>query len=165
MISSLKKRTSSSQLIALLMLVAASFSLHAQDIDPVKTTHNEPVCADFLSFHRIKPPNLEFIECKKINSKGLTALESQYRVEGIHAGEIERYFIKTARMPRLRYLCCGWESFPDKPKSQTSYGLYKSGKQQYQISMGSGETLVNSRSNWLAIPYFHVTAILYLDLP
>lgn len=136
-----------------------------KSIVAVEVISTESACADYLSLLKNKPVHLEFIECKKINSKGLAAFESQYRLEAVHASEIERYFVKTAHMPRLHYLCCGWESFPDKVKSKASYGLYKSGNQQYQISMGSAETLINRRANWMAIPYFYVTLILYLELP
>lgn len=128
-------------------------------------TSKEPSCQDFLANLNKKPKNLEFIECKKIVQHGDPALESNYRVKGANAIAVEAYFVKTAHMPELRNICCGWESLPKNPKSKQPYGVYELGQNTYLISMDSGETLVSQRSRWGNIPYFNVTVILYFDTP
>lgn len=137
---------------------------------PSLTKTIEPQCSDFLAELKKKPQTLEFLECQRVKRHGLSALESKYRVDGIHASKIENYFVKTARMPKLRFNCCGWESFPDNidnagALTKPTHGLLKSKQNQYEVTMTSGESLVGQRTRWREIPYFYVTVTRYLELP
>lgn len=130
-------------------------------------------CADFLALLRRKPAGLEFVGCQRIEQYGSKALQADYRVRGAQAEAVEAQLVRTAGMPRLRFICCGWDSAPRNPRTQRGYGVYPLPAQlrasadmaQLHISMGSGETLVNRRSAWPSLGYFSVTALLYLESP
>lgn len=122
-----------------------------------------PVCADFLAKLGQKPKNLEFIGCRPVRLFGVSALQSDYRVKGAYAGPIEAHLVKTAGMPRLRFICCGWESLPADVRGQRTHGAYTAGERSYAVSMTSGETLIRHRSALHAVDYFSVTVVLYLD--
>lgn len=124
-----------------------------------------PVCADFLAKLGQKPKNLEFVSCKRVRLFGVAALQSDYRVKGAFAGPVETHFVKTAGMPRLRFLCCAWESVPLDVRAQRTYGLYVADERSYAVSMASGETLINQRSALHTVDYFNVTVVLYLAQP
>lgn len=155
-------------LLAILLIFSVFISIFAVEDESFTNTiveNKEPACQDFLENINKKPKNLDFIECKKTVLHGDPALESKYRVKGSNALEVEAYFVKTAHMPVLRNICCGWESLPENPATKHPYGIYKSDENTYIVSMDSGETLITQRSNWYKIPYFNVTVILYLDSP
>ena len=122
-----------------------------------------PLCADFLAKLGQKPKNLEFIGCKPVRLYGVAALQSDYRVKGFYAGPIEAHLVKTAGMPRLRFICCGWESVPQDVRAQRTHGIYQAGERSYAVSMASQETLINQRSALHRVDYFAVTVVLYLD--
>ncbi len=130
---------------------------------PASTT--VPVCSDFLAKLGQKPKNLEFVGCKRVRLFGVAALQSDYRVKGAYAGPVESHFVKTAGMPRLRFICCGWESVPLDVRAQRTYGLYTSGERSYAVSMVSGQTLINQRSALHTVDHFNVTVVLYLTQP
>ncbi len=121
----------------------------------------EPVCADFLAELNKKPPHLEYQGCKK-NDTHQMYFEAEYRASGVHAASVEAYLIKTFDMPKLRFVCCGWES----SNGETSNGQFHrlAGPDQYAddhvylVTMGSVETL---QKDWQKIPYFQVTVRLY----
>lgn len=120
------------------------------------------MCADFLAKVGKKPASLQFVECKKVVAYGLAALESSYRVNGAHAAASEAYLVKIAQIPRLRFICCGWDSYPLKPGPRERYGDLHMDGYPYEISMSSGETL---EKRWAAIPFFHVRVTVYLEEP
>lgn len=125
-----------------------------------------PKCSDFLTDIKRKPNHLEFVTCKEVTSHGLAALLSEYRVAGTHAASVESHFVRTAKMPKLRYTCCGWESIPVDPKTQRPNGKYQTSTVSYEISMSSSETKGGSaRSHWKEIPYFYVSVMRYLESP
>ncbi len=125
----------------------------------------EVSCSDFLAQLSKKPQALEFVSCKTIVQSGTPALEASYRVAGSDAAAVETYFAKSARMPRLRFLCCGWESLPASPKSQARTGAYIQYRRRFEITMTSGESMVNQRRRWAEIPYFQVKVTTYTELP
>lgn len=123
-------------------------------------------CSDFLMDIKRKPNHLEFVACKEVNIHGLAALLTEYRVTGTHAASVESHFVRTAKMPKLRYTCCGWESLPANPKTQRPNGQYQTSTVSYEISMSSGETKGGSaRSRWKEIPFFYVSVVRYLESP
>ena len=123
-------------------------------------------CSDFLRDIKKMPEHLHFLACKETSIHGAAALESMYRVTGPHSAEVESYFIKTAKMPKLRYTCCGWESLPGKTQRQHPTGIYKLNDITYEIGMSSGETNGGRRrSQWKKIPYFYVSVVQYLESP
>jgi hypothetical protein len=124
-----------------------------------------PVCADFLAKLGQKPKALEFVGCKRVRLFGVAALQSDYRVKGTYAGPVETHFVKTATMPRLRFICCGWESLPLDVRAQRTYGLYVAGDRSYAVSMVSSQTLINQRSALHEVDHFNVTVVLYLEQP
>jgi hypothetical protein len=129
-------------------------------------SEQSPKCSDFLMEIKKKPSHLEFVTCKEVTSHGLAALLSEYRVAGTHAASVESHFVRTAKMPKLRYTCCGWESLPADPKTQRPNGQYQASTVSYEISMSSGETKGGSaRSHWKEIPYFYVSVMRYLESP
>lgn len=129
------------------------------------TTSGPSVCADFLAQLGHKPKALEFVGCQPVRLYGIAALQSNYRVKGAFAGPVEAYLVKTAGMPRLRFICCGWESVPRDVRGQRTYGVYTAGVRSYAVSMSSRETLINQRSALHTVDYFYVTTVLYLEEP
>ena len=152
------------QWAAALALCASSGLAHSR-VAHQTTPVGPPVCADFLAKLGHKPKGLEFIGCKPVRLYGVAALESDYRVKGAYAGPIEAYLVKTAGMPRLRFICCGWESVPRDVRGQRTYGVYAAGGRSYAVTMSSRETLVNQRSALHTVDYFYVTTVLYLEEP
>lgn len=134
-------------LMVSLLVFSFSSGLYAEEdrsSTDVVTVDNDTGCTDFLDVLNKKPKYLEFMGCQKITTGGVPALESTYRVKGSIAGAVEAYFIKTAGMPKLRRLCCLWESIPLNHRNQTPYGIYKLKKDYYSISMSSEETVINN---------------------
>ena len=128
-------------------------------------TTGPPVCEDFLAKLGHRTKGLEFIGCRPVRLYGVAALQSDYRVKGAYAGTVESQLVKTAGMPRLRFICCGWESVPRDVRSQRTYGVYTAGGRSYVVTMSSRETLVSQRSALHTVDYFYVTAVLYLEEP
>lgn len=123
------------------------------------------MCSDFLLALNRKPQTLEFVACQETVKHGLASLEAKYRVTGGDAAAVEAYLVKTARMPRLRYICCGWETLPRDPKTQRLTGVYRHKGERYDIAMASGEVTINQRSRWREISSFYVTATRFIELP
>jgi Domian of unknown function (DUF4952) len=123
-----------------------------------------PYCENFLKLLSKQPKNLLFLECKNGHSAQIRVLRATYRVAGIHAASVEDYFVKQTRMQRLKFLCCIWETVPDKAGNR--YGYLKSQFEfDFEIDMGSGETVYNKRTAWNKIPWFYVTVELPLESP
>jgi hypothetical protein len=118
-------------------------------------------CDDLLLGLGHKPPRLDFLGCRVDTVYGLKALVADYRVEGLYAETIEHYFVKVANMPALGFYCCGWDSI----RAGSRDGWLQDGVTSYEISMGSGETLLNRREDWPRIPWFSVRATRYLEVP
>jgi hypothetical protein len=117
-------------------------------------------CADFLQLMQVKPSHLEFVECSAQKKYGVGVLEAKYRVAGRHAASVEAYFVTTANMPKLRFNCCGSESYEKQAGRVVTYGTINFEKKAYEISMDSCESLVNRRARWPEIPYFIVDVTL-----
>ncbi|HLO84488.1 MAG TPA: DUF4952 domain-containing protein [Nostocaceae cyanobacterium] len=155
-----------------ILAVSAGFNLIAHSL--VSNANQEVElkakisCKDFLLEMGSKPKELEFLECKNTESFGLDALEASYRVSGKDAAKIEGFLQQKFKMSKLKFLCCGWE-----PVFVTENGANSSGKayytdkfgHRYEITMHSGETLVNERQDWQKIPFFYVKVVALLEAP
>lgn len=151
-------------LVAACVLTASWGLAHSRVASDTYTT-GPPICEDFLAKLGHKTKGLEFIGCKPVRLYGVAALQSDYRVKGAYAGTVESQLVKTAGMPRLRFICCGWESVPRDVRTQRTYGVYTAGGRSYAVNMSSGETLVSQRSALHTVDYFYVTTVLYLEEP
>jgi len=111
----------------------------------------EPQCGDLLAELSEKPEVVEFLECTKNNDELGKPIVARYRVKGSEALEAERYMSRNFRQPKLRYICCGWDS--------TIYSYRDTTTQRwYTLGMGSEETPVNQRELWSEIKFFYITA-------
>ncbi len=122
----------------------------------------EPVCADFLAEKKIKPAPLEFVHCEAKENTQLRELIATYRVRGKDAAIVERALIRTTKIPKLRFICCGWESVPPYQRigKVSSYGTFDYGAEIVaHVSMHSGESVINSRARWVEIDWFTVTVM------
>lgn len=157
------QRTSAAFKAALCVALVCASSWAQAVVPSASARSGPPLCADFLAKLGQKPKNLEFIGCKPVRLYGVAALQSDYRVKGAFAGPVEAHLVRTAGMPRLRFICCGWESVPPDVRAQRTYGTYQAGERSYAISMTSQETMINQRSALHRVDYFAVTVLLYLD--
>jgi Domian of unknown function (DUF4952) len=165
LISSVQRRASVILKAALCIALACACSWVQAIAARESARAGPPLCADFLAKLGQKPKNLEFIGCKPVRLYGVSALQSDYRVKGVFAGPIEGHLVRTAGMPRLRFICCGWESVPTDVRAQRTYGTYLAGGRSYAVSMASQETLINQRNALHRVDYFAVTVVLYLQEP
>lgn len=110
-----------------------------------------PQCGDFLAKLSEKPAFVEFLECTQDNEQLGKPLNARYRVKGSDALAAERYMSGSFAMPKLRYICCGWDS---------SFFSYRDNNTQlwYVLGMGSEETPVNRRESWSEITFFYINA-------
>lgn len=125
----------------------------------------EPQCGDFLSRIGKKPQDLQFISCKKTKEQQLNALQAIYRVPGSKAVEVEKGLVKNFQMPKLRFVCCGWESSSNSPHPSREGSFRDSERNPYWVRMHSEETIAHKRANWSKISYFIVTVTLPLEEP
>jgi hypothetical protein len=123
-----------------------------------------PQCGNFLKLLSKQPKHLSFLECKSKHSAQIRVLRARYRIAGIYGISVEDYFVKHARMQRLQFLCCIWETVPDKAGNRYGYLKSKFGF-DFEIDMGSGETVYNKRTDWEKIDWFYVTVELPLESP
>jgi len=86
-------------------------------------------CADFLSAWNIKPQSLKYLSCEKVEKRPAVLLVASYLVKSNKAKEVESLLHNKFNMPKLRFLCCGWENRPASYIAQD--GL------EYEISMYS----------------------------
>lgn len=135
----------------------------------------EPACGDFLAMSGKKPLHLEYRDCVEGKNAQLRVLRARYRVEGKYAHLVEAWLVNETGMQPLTRVCCIWESVPSGgkhyghlPHNQWPEGSPQSKDtlmSQYEISMGSGESLISQREKWHAIEWFYVDVELFLDSP
>lgn len=135
----------------------------------------QPACGDFLAMAEKKPPHLEYLDCVKSKNAQLHVLRARYRVTGKNAHEVEKYLVKETGMQPLSRVCCIWEPVPKEGKryGHIPHNQWPEGSLQsrdttlthYEVSMGSGESLISQREKWGAIDWFYVDVELFLELP
>lgn len=109
----------------------------------------EPHCEDFLAKLSDKPEFVELLECTQdIDLQGKPFV-ARYRVKGTDALKAEQYMNQAFGLPKLQYICCGWDSTPY---------FYRDNKTHlgYMLGMGSEETPVNKRDRWSEIKTFQI---------
>ncbi|BAZ31143.1 hypothetical protein NIES4074_36150 [Cylindrospermum sp. NIES-4074] len=114
-----------------------------------------------------KSQKLQFLDCKETKSLQLNVLELRYKVAGKDAASVENFLHQKFKMSKLRFLCCGWEPVEVRENHNSSgHGSYRDQRgYYYEVSMFSGETLVNERRDWKNIPVFYVTVTKFLESP
>jgi Domian of unknown function (DUF4952) len=122
-------------------------------------------CGDFLAKLKRSHPKLRFDRCEKDQEAQLRVLRSIYRVPGAQAAAVEKYLMRSSGMAALRFVCCGWENALPRNPNLGRHGIYKRSNDRYEVSMSSGEILINKRSRWAAIPYFEVHVVYFIDEP
>ncbi|MBC7500178.1 MAG: DUF4952 domain-containing protein [Herminiimonas sp.] len=127
--------------------------------------HAQSPCDNFLKLLKKQPHHLEFVKCEKINEAQTEKLIATYRVLGAHAPEIEKFFMRTANMPELRFVCCAWEPWPSHLKLSRRGYFRNRFSYDYEVTMFTEETLIETRSKWREIFYFFVTVALPLEAP
>ena len=148
-----------------LLLAISAYAENALSSKSTSVATGEVSCGDSLAQLNKKLPALKFVVCEKVVQYGTPALVAEYRVEGINAGAVENHLVKSARMPRLRFLCCGWESVPASSNSKAATGFYVQRRQRFEATMTSGESIVNQRKRWAEILYFQVKVTTYTESP
>lgn len=121
-------------------------------------------CRDVLAALGVSPPGLSFAGCEYTIIHGLKALRVRYVAPGGRAAAVEAKLKATTGMPRLRYLCCGWEPAPAKPGAPP-FGSISMRGERYEVRMTSGENVVTDRKRWAEIPEFSVDLVRYLEEP
>jgi Domian of unknown function (DUF4952) len=145
-------------------MVAGATILSLTVCRPPANAANE-VCEDFLKTWGMKPAELAFTQCQRIENPQFDRLESSYVVAGADAARVEKFLKRKFNLAPLRFVCCGWESTSAKT-NRPSHGSYKDKEgYSFQIAMGSDETLLRDRKNWPNISQFHVRVTKYLGSP
>ena len=142
------------------LIVATFIALSLPSAGLAAPGENAP-CGDLLLDLQHKPPHLAFVGCRADVLYGLKVLVADYQVEGRYAAAVEGYFMKVANLPALGFYCCGWDSIGKLGRD----GELHEGALSFEVSMGSGETLVNRRQDWPRIPLFHVSVTRFLEEP
>jgi hypothetical protein len=148
----------------LLTFVTATASAVASDASEQKRREAKQ-CGDFLAELGRSHSLLKFTKCEPATYLQLKVLRATYRVTGANASHVEKYLVNSARMAKLRFLCCGWEVAPTKELNAPKYGQYLKGLDRFEVSMMSDETVVNKRSRWKEIPFFVVEVTYFIDTP
>lgn len=115
-------------------------------------------CEDFLAKLSDKPASVELLECTQDIAAQGKPFVARYRVKGSDAREAEQYMGRRFDLPKLRYICCGWDSTPYFYRDNTT-GL------GYMLGMASEETPVNERDSWPEIKFFYIDVSLATEDP
>ena len=116
-----------------------------------------PPCGDLLGALGVRDNRLASKGCSNETRAQFRSRLARYEVAGSDAAAIEKILMKTVKLDKLRFVCCGWESSPTSGQVRGADGFVR------LVSMGSGETVVNERSRWSEVPAFFVTVELVLD--
>ena len=117
------------------------------------------VCGDFLKELNLQRPDVEFFSCASFRDNGSRpeGLEAVYRVQGKDIAKVESWLIRIAKVKRLVFACCGWQT-PNHGTLRDRIGS------TYLVSMG-GEALVSQRKDFSRIPYLNVYVRHYFYVP
>jgi Domian of unknown function (DUF4952) len=81
------------------------------------------VCEDFLETWGMKPAELQFTHCKRIENPQYDRLQASYVVAGADAAKVEQFLQRKFNLAPLRFLCCVWESTSG-DANRPSHGSY-----------------------------------------
>ena len=114
-----------------------------------------PTCIDYLQELNLKPTNLKYQNCKKVEEPPAVLLKASYIVSGKQAKTIEDFLHKEFGLKRLRFACCGWET------SQATY--IRNNGDTYSIQMYSLDEF-NYQEKWDDYKEFQVLVGKYIVL-
>lgn len=114
-------------------------------------------CTDFLNIWDKKPASLEFLGCERVEKLPAVLLVTSYSVKNTEAKEVEDLLHNEFNMPRLRFLCCGWENRPASYKHSDGF--------EYKISMYSYGEPSNDEFAWEDYAEYRVDVGKYIVLP
>ena len=118
----------------------------------------QPSCKDILAILSDKPEFVELLQCTQDNDAQGKPFVARYRVKGSDALKAEQYMSQSFGLPKLQYICCGWDStFYFYRDQETNLG--------YTLGMGSEETPVNDRDLWAQIKFFYINVFLFTEDP
>lgn len=157
------RRRATIALGAAVLLVSLVCPLAGNAVPTSDTATAPTACADFLADARRKPRLLQFQKCERTSIHGTAAFRATYRVPGTGAAAVESQLVRSVKMPRMRYMCCGWESM-SRAGGITQGHFYNKGA-RFDVSMSSGDTPVRERRRWVDIATFEVSVVSYLELP
>ncbi|WP_432261254.1 DUF4952 domain-containing protein [Cupriavidus sp. TMH.W2] len=106
----------------------------------------------------LQRPDVEFVSCNRIHSPdpGMERLEAIYRVKGKDIAKVEDWLVRFAKVSRLKFACCGWETREGEFTGRDGA--------RYTIGMG-GEARVSQRSELAKIPFLNLYITHYLYEP
>jgi hypothetical protein len=141
------------------VLIALSLAASLNSAAKAQAAPEPPlVCGDFLKQLDLQRPDVKFASCGSMRDGAQPdGLEAVYRVEGKDIAKVENWLIRVAKVKRLVFACCGWQT----PNHGT---LRDRNGSTYLISMG-GEALVSQRRDFSKIPYLNVYVRHYLYTP
>jgi len=113
-------------------------------------------CTDFLQELKLKPAELTYQSCKKVERAPAVVLESTYIVSGEKAKTIETFLHEKFGLERLRFACCGWETSPVTYKSNNG--------DTYTVQMYSLDEFEH-QEKWEDYKAFRVMVGKYIVLP
>ena len=145
-------------LLLLPMPLAASGADHDGPVLLLPTRGQRTDCGDVLARHGLRPPELEFLFCRK-EGQGQTARHvARYRVKGERAAAVEALLHGSTGMRPLERILGIW-SLPDGGEGRLPAGDGPSGS----VSMGEVPqpgTFAAERSQWAQIAWFAVRVTL-----
>lgn len=143
-----------SLLLLCLVPLAASGADHDGPVLLLPTQGRRADCGDVLARHGLRPPELEFLFCRK-EGQGQTARHvARYRVKGERAAAVEALLHGSTGMRPLERILGIW-SLPDGGEGWLPAGDGPSGS----VSMGEVPqpgTFAAERSQWAQIAWFAV---------
>ncbi|WP_299873679.1 DUF4952 domain-containing protein [uncultured Cocleimonas sp.] len=125
-------------------------------IPSLATSSKKEDCIDFLQELNLKPTELTFQSCKKVEKAPAVLFESYYSVSGVQAKIVEDFLHKKFNLKRLRFVCCGWETNPTTYQSKNG--------DTYSINMHSYDEY-NFQEKWRDYKEFKVIIGKYIILP
>lgn len=116
-------------------------------------------CGDLLKRLDLQRPDVKFVSCASFRDNGRQpeGLEAVYQVAGKDIAKVENWLVRIAKVKRLVFACCGWQT----PNEGT---LKDRSGSTYLIGMG-GEAIENRRKDFSKIPYLNVYVRHYFYAP
>lgn len=146
---------------ALLLLpvpLAASGAEHAGPVLLLPTPGQRADCGDVLARHGLRPPELEYLFCRKEGQGQAARLVARYRVKGEQAAAVEALLQDSTGMRPLERILGIW-SLPDGGEGRLPAGDGPSGS----VSMGEVPqpgTFAAERAQWSRLSWFSVRVTL-----
>ena len=125
-------------------------------LTPINAIAETSDCIDFLKELNLKPKELTFQNCKKVDHPPAVVLEATYTVSGKQAKTVEEFLHKEFGLEKLRFVCCGFET------RQATY--FSNNGDTYSMNMHSYDEY-NFQETWQDYKEFRVIIGKYIVLP